>query len=35
VTLQPGTRLGVTRDERWITFTETANEGDIWLMELR
>ncbi|MBZ5589552.1 MAG: protein kinase [Acidobacteriia bacterium] len=30
-----GKSVGVTRDERWITFTESANEGDIWLMELR
>jgi Tol biopolymer transport system component len=30
-----GRSLGLTRDERWITFTETANEGDIWMMELR
>jgi len=27
--------LGLTRDERWITFTETAGEGDIWVAALR
>jgi serine/threonine protein kinase/Tol biopolymer transport system component len=26
--------VGVTRDDRWITWTETATEGDIWLAEL-
>ena len=29
-----GRSVGVTRDNRWITFTETASEGDIWLMSL-
>ncbi len=27
--------LGLTRDERWITFTETGGEGDIWVATLR
>jgi hypothetical protein len=26
-----GKSVGVTRDDRWITYTETAPEGDIWL----
>jgi dipeptidyl aminopeptidase/acylaminoacyl peptidase len=29
-----GFSLGVTRDNRWITYTETATDGDIWLMTL-
>jgi hypothetical protein len=30
-----GKSLGLTRDEHWITFPETAAEGDIWLAELQ
>jgi Tol biopolymer transport system component len=30
-----GRSVGLTRDERWITFTETAGEGDIWLATFR
>jgi eukaryotic-like serine/threonine-protein kinase len=26
-----GKSVGITRDNRWITFTESAGEGDIWL----
>jgi Tol biopolymer transport system component len=26
-----GRSVGVSRDNRWITYTETANEGDIWV----
>ena len=26
-----GKSVGVTRDDRFITYTETAAEGDIWL----
>jgi dipeptidyl aminopeptidase/acylaminoacyl peptidase len=26
-----GKSIGLSRDNRWITFTETAGEGDIWL----
>jgi hypothetical protein len=26
-----GKSVGITRDDRWITYTETAAEGDIWL----
>ena len=26
-----GHSIGVTRDNRWITYTETATEGDIWI----
>jgi Tol biopolymer transport system component len=29
-----GRSLGLTRDDRWITYSETATEGDIWLMSL-
>jgi Tol biopolymer transport system component len=29
-----GRSLGVTSDDRWITYTETATDGDIWLMTL-
>jgi WD40 repeat protein len=27
-----GESVGVSKDNRWITYTETATEGDIWLM---
>src|SRR5262249_11784925 len=30
-----GLSLGVTRDNRWITYTETATEGDIWVADLK
>ncbi|HKA37999.1 MAG TPA: protein kinase [Thermoanaerobaculia bacterium] len=30
-----GLSLGVSRDDRWITYTETGTEGDIWLAELK
>ncbi len=26
-----GKSVGITADDRWITFTETAAEGDVWL----
>jgi hypothetical protein len=26
-----GRSVGVSRDNRWITYTETATEGDIWV----
>ncbi len=29
-----GYSLDVTRDNRWITYTETATDGDIWMMTL-
>jgi Tol biopolymer transport system component len=29
-----GKSVGTTRDNRWLTYTETATEGDIWLMTL-
>ena len=29
-----GYSLDATRDDRWITFTETATDGDIWLLKL-
>jgi Tol biopolymer transport system component len=30
-----GRSVGVSRDNRWITYTETATEGDIWIATLR
>jgi hypothetical protein len=30
-----GLSMGVSRDNRWITYTETATEGDVWLAELK
>ena len=30
-----GHTVGVSRDNRWITYTETATEGDIWMATLR
>jgi eukaryotic-like serine/threonine-protein kinase len=30
-----GLSVGISRDDRWITYTETATEGDIWLAELK
>jgi len=30
-----GVSVGITRDNRWITYTETATEGDIWVAELK
>jgi Tol biopolymer transport system component/tRNA A-37 threonylcarbamoyl transferase component Bud32 len=29
-----GESVGISKDNRWITYTETATEGDIWLMRL-
>jgi eukaryotic-like serine/threonine-protein kinase len=29
-----GYSLDVTRDDRWITYTETATDGDVWLATL-
>jgi Tol biopolymer transport system component len=29
-----GYSLDVTKDDRWITYTETATDGDIWLLTL-
>ena len=29
-----GKSVGVSRDNRWITYTETATEGDIWIAKL-
>ena len=26
---------GVSRDNRWITYTETASEGDFWIATIR
>jgi WD40 repeat protein len=30
-----GVSVGISRDDRWITYTETGTEGDIWLAELK
>ena len=30
-----GRSVGVSRDNRWITYTETATEGDVWVATLR
>jgi hypothetical protein len=30
-----GRSLGVSRDGRWISYTETGTSGDIWLATLR
>jgi hypothetical protein len=30
-----GRSVGLSRDNRWITYTETATEGDIWLATIR
>jgi len=29
-----GRSVGLTRDDQWITYTETATEGDVWMMSL-
>ncbi|MDQ6892582.1 MAG: protein kinase [Acidobacteriota bacterium] len=30
-----GESVGITRDNRWITYTETATEGDVWVADLK
>jgi Tol biopolymer transport system component len=30
-----GLSVGISRDDLWITYTETATEGDIWLAEMK
>ena len=30
-----GRSVGVSRDNRWVTYTETGTEGDIWIATLR
>jgi hypothetical protein len=30
-----GGSVSVSRDDRFVTWTETATEGDIWLMNLQ
>ena len=30
-----GRSLGVSRDGRWITYTETGTESDVWLATMR
>ena len=29
-----GSSVGISRDNRWITYTETATEGDVWIATL-
>jgi hypothetical protein len=29
-----GLSVRISRDDRWITYTETGAEGDIWLADL-
>jgi WD40 repeat protein len=30
-----GISFGISRDNRWITYTETGTEGDIWIAEMK
>jgi Tol biopolymer transport system component len=30
-----GRSVGVSRDNKWITYTETATEGDVWIATLK
>ena len=30
-----GCSVGISRDNRWITYTETATEGDIWIATMK
>jgi hypothetical protein len=30
-----GRSVGVSRDDKWITYTETGTEGDVWLATLK
>jgi hypothetical protein len=30
-----GRSMGLSRDRRWITYTETGTQGDIWLATIR
>jgi Tol biopolymer transport system component/tRNA A-37 threonylcarbamoyl transferase component Bud32 len=30
-----GHTIGISRDNRWITYTETATEGDVWIATFR
>lgn len=30
-----GSSAGLSRDNKWITYTETATEGDIWIATIR
>jgi hypothetical protein len=30
-----GRSMGLSRDRKWITYTETGTEGDIWVARLR
>ena len=30
-----GRSVGVSHDNKWITYTETATEGDVWIATLK
>ena len=30
-----GRSVGVSRDNKWITYTETGTEGDVWIATLK
>ena len=30
-----GRSVGISRDDRWLTYTETATEGDVWIATLQ
>jgi tricorn protease-like protein len=30
-----GMSVGISRDNRWITYSETGTEGDIWIAEMK
>jgi hypothetical protein len=30
-----GKSVGVSRDNRWITYTEAATEGDVWIATIK
>ena len=30
-----GESVGVSADNRWITYTDTATEGDVWIANIR
>ena len=30
-----GESVGVSADNRWITYTDTATEGEVWIANIR
>ena len=30
-----GKSVGVSADDRWITYTDTATEGDVWIATVK